>query len=256
MKKFCLTLIPIFAIILTTLLISCKKDDANPGPNNPGGGGGGGVLSGVTVSDIDSNKYNTVTIGSQVWMQENLKVSRYMNGDTIKTNLSDSAWQSTSSGAYAIYKNNPQNNSIYGKLYNWYAVADPRGLCPAGWHVPTDHDWQLLTKYLDPAADTTQCCSNTAGGKMKSTGTIQAGTGLWQDPNTEATNSSGFTGLPGGSRFVLGSYDNIGNYGYWWSSTEDPSSFAGTRSLGYDNGNSYPLNLGKALGFSVRCLKD
>jgi len=215
-----------------------------------------GGSTGGTVTDIDGNVYNTVTIGSQVWMKENLKTSKYRNGDVIPTNLPDSTWQNTSSGAYAIYNNDAANNTIYGKFYNWYAVADPRGLCPAGWHVPTDHDWQLLTKYLDPAADTTQCCSNNAGGKMKSTGTIEAGTGLWYSPNQDATNSSGFNGLPGGGRDGNGTYYYVGGYGYWWSSTEYSSTLAWYRLLSYGSGSSGRSNNAKTYGFSVRCLRD
>ena len=212
-----------------------------------------------SVTDSDGNIYETVAIGSQVWMKENLKTSKYRNGNPITTNLSDADWPFTTSGAYAIYNNDAANNTIYGKLYNWYAVADPRGLCPAGWHVPTDHDWQLLTKNLDPAADTTQDCSNTAGGKMKSTGTIQASTGLWQNPNTGATNSSGFTGLPGGSRSGSVSFNDVGTNGVWWSSRETTSSNAWYRYLLCYNGSSCRTNGGldfKSNGFSVRCLRD
>ncbi len=209
-----------------------------------------------SVTDGDGNTYTTVTIGSQVWMKENLKTSKYRNGNPIPTNLSDTDWENTTSGAYAIYNNDAANNTTYGKLYNWYAVADSRGLCPAGWHVPTDHDWQLLTKYLDPSADTSQCCSNIAGGKMKSTGTIEAGTGLWYSPNQDATNSSGFTGLPGGYRNGNVSYANIGNFGYWWSSTESPSTNAWYRGLYSYYGVSYRNGGTKAYGFSVRCLRD
>ncbi len=212
------------------------------------------------VTDIDDNLYNTVTMGDQVWMKENLTVSKYRNGDPITTSLSNTAWQNTTSGAYAIYNNEPANNTTYGKLYNWYAVADPRGLCPAGWHVPTDHDWQLLAKYLDPAADTTQCCSNVAGGKMKSTGTKQAGTGLWQNPNRDASNSSGFTGFPGGLRMTNSTFLQIGEVGIWWSSTESSPNEARSRSLvsddaflfRYNDGIGYP----KRHGYSIRCLQD
>jgi uncharacterized protein (TIGR02145 family) len=210
-----------------------------------------------SVTDVDGNSYNTVTIGTQVWMKENLKASKYRNGDAIPTNLDNAAWINTTTGAFAIYNNDAANNTTYGKLYNWYAVADPRGLCPAGWHVPTDHDWQILTKYLDPAADTTQCCSNTAGGKMKSTGTLQAATGYWQDPNTDATNSSGFTGLPGGGRAFNGPYFAFSQYGYWWSSTVGPNLNGWSRTLNNISSISYRyLYDYKTDGFSVRCLKD
>ena len=216
--------------------------------------------AGNTVTDIDGNIYQTVTIGTQVWMKENLKTTKYRNSDPIPTNLSNSAWSAATTGAYAIYNNDAANNTTYGKLYNWYAVADSRNLCPVGWHVPTDHDWQLLTKYLDPIADTTQIASNTAGGKMKSTGTIEAGTGLWYSNNQDATNSSGFTGLPGGYRnSSSGLYDFIGNTGFWWSSTESSTSAeaaAETHYLSFNIGFSVRNNAGKTYGFSVRCLRD
>ena len=229
---------------------------------NAAGTAYGNQISFTTASstnpvDADGNTYTTVTIGSQVWMKENLKTSKYRNGDAIPTNLSDAAWSGTTTGAYSIYNNDAANNSTYGKLYNWYAVADPRGLCPAGWHVPTDHDWNLLTKYLDPAADTSCIgCGNTAGGTMKSTGTIEAGTGLWLSPNTDANNSSGFTGLPGGGRNLNGTYLYFGYFGIWWSSTELPSPVAWYRYLGYNLGYSLRYDNAKTYGFSVRCLRD
>ena len=181
------------------------------------------LQNGIGPTDADGNTYTTVTIGSQVWMKENLKTSKYRNGNAITTNLTDIGWQNTTSGAYAIYNNDAANNTTYGKLYNWYAVADPRGLCPAGWHAPSDAEWTTLENFLGGA--------NGAGGKMKSTGTILTGTGLWQDPNTDATNSSGFTGLPGGYRLDFGAYTDFGYYGYWWSSTEASSTNAWYRVL-------------------------
>jgi uncharacterized protein (TIGR02145 family) len=210
-----------------------------------------------SVTDVDGNTYETVTIGTQVWMKENLKVSKYRNGDAIPTNLSNTVWQNTTSGAYAIYDNNLLNDSIYGKLYNWYAVADPRGLCPVGWHVPSDHEWNILTKYLDPLGDTTQCCSNVAGAKMKSLGNIEAGTGIWYAPNSDATNSTGYTGFPGGLRLLNGTFTNIGYIGYWWSSTEISSIQAWLRYLYRDGSGLTRANIyGKRSGYTVRCLKD
>ena len=210
----------------------------------------------TNLIDADSNIYKTIAIGSQVWMKENLRVSKFRNGSAIPTNLTDAAWQSTTSGAFAIYNNNIGNDTIYGKLYNWYAVADPRGLCPAGWHVPTEQDWQLLTKYLDQTADTSQCCSNSAGGKMKSIGTLQSASGLWQDPNAYATNISGFSGLPGGCRLYDGSYPFSGYYGHWWTSTEKTSVNAWRRFLGHEIGHINRSFEAKVSGYSVRCIKD
>lgn len=145
-------------------------------------------------------------------MKENLKVSKYRNRDFIPTNVSDSLWPSIRTGAYAILNNDLAKDSIYGKLYNWYTVVDPRGFCPEGWHVPTDHDWNILTKYLDPKADTgtvlinSQPNSTTAGGYMK------AVSYLWRGPNTGASNSSGFNALPGGQRNFSGDFWYIRNW--------------------------------------------
>ena len=170
-------------------------------------------------------------------MQQNLAVTKYRNGDPIPTGLSNTTWQNTTNGAYAIYNNDAANNTLYGKLYNWYAVNDSRGLCPIGWHVPSDAEWTTLETNLGG--------SSVAGGKMKST------TG-WSD----ATNESGFTGLPGGYRTSVGAYDVIGLYGYWWSSTEDGSSYAWFRVLNYLNSDVGRSDSNKRSGFSVRCVRD
>jgi uncharacterized protein (TIGR02145 family) len=173
-------------------------------------------------------------------MKQNLKVSKYRNGDSIPTNLSNSTWQNTTSGAYAIYNNTATNNSIYGKLYNWYAVADPRELCPTGWHVPSDAEWTTLENFLGG--------SSVAGGKMKSAnGWYGGGNG---------SNSSGFTGLPGGYRYSNGSFNNVGVYGFWWSSTQSSSPFAWYRFLNYFGAYSFRANDDSAAGFSVRCVRD
>jgi uncharacterized protein (TIGR02145 family) len=196
------------------------------------------------MTDQEGNSYKTIQIGTQVWMAENLKTTRYRDGSAITTGLSNNAWELTIAGAYAIYENNAANNTTYGKLYNWYAVADSRNLCPAGWHVPSDGEWTTLENFLGG--------STVAGGKMKTT------TG-WNDYNGQygkGTNESGFSGLPGGGRYGNGTYDAIGNFGNWWSSTEYSSANAGGRYLFYYYGFSYRLNFLKREGFSVRCLRD
>ena len=195
-----------------------------------------------TVTDIDGNTYNTVVIGTQEWMQENLKVSKYRNGDPIPTNLSNTTWQNTTSGAYAIYNDSTTNNSIYGKLYNWYAVADPRELCPVGWHMPSDSEWTTLENFLGG--------SLVAGGAMKAVST------LWLSPNTGATNSSGFSGLPGGYRSSNGSYFNVGNFGGWWSSTQASTTDAWYRGLNSNNGDVTRNDASERFGLSVRCVRD
>ncbi len=209
---------------------------------------------GSTVTDIDGNIYSTVIIGTQEWMQENLKTTRYKNGALIPTGLSDTLWQATTNGACADYDNDPTNTAIYGKLYNWYAVADPQGLCPTGWHEPEDWEWNVLVNSIDNSADTTCVgCSQSqfAGGAMKEIGLTH-----WLSPNTGATNSSGFSGFSGGIRNVNGSYDVIGFYGYWWSATQGSTANAYNRYLTNYYSNVFRFYDGKSYGFSVRCVKD
>ncbi len=193
-----------------------------------------------TVTDIDGNVYDTVVIGTQTWMVQNLKTTRYNDGTSIPTGLNDAAWEATTIGAYAIYDNIAANNSTYGKLYNWYAVNTGK-LAPAGWHIPTDAEWTVLTDFLG--------CAAVAGGNMKSA------TG-WQAPNTGATNSSGFAGLPAGYRYYNGTFDVIGYYGIFWSSTENFTNNAWYRSLSYSSSDAYRNNYNKAYGYSVRCVRD
>ena len=200
-----------------------------------------------TVTDIDGNVYNTVQIGTQCWTQSNLKTSRYRNGDSIPTGLSNSAWQSITSGAYAIYNNDPVNNGLYGKLYNHYAVTDSRGLCPIGWHVPSDGEWTTLENLLGGGS--------VAGGALKSTATQPISLG-WNSPNTGATNSSGFTALPGGIRDITGGFYSTPTQGYWWSSSLSFGSNAFYRFLYYDNSVIYSSDSSPTRGFSVRCVRD
>jgi uncharacterized protein (TIGR02145 family) len=196
-----------------------------------------------TVKDIDGNTYNTVLIGTQCWLRSNLKVSKYKNGDAITTELNNGTWSSTTSGAYTIYNNDNVNDAIYGKLYNWYAVADNRGLCPNGWHVPTDAEWTTLTNNLGG--------ESVAGDKMKSTGTT-----YWNSPITSATTESGFSALPGGCRINFGNFINIRDNAFFWSATENNSFSAFFRNLNSSIGNVSRDDLIKRFGFSIRCLKD
>lgn len=214
-----------------------------------------------TITDIDGNAYNIVQIGDQWWMAENLRVTKYRNGDAIPTGLSNTDWRNTSSGAYAIYPHseiegldsNEKVVAAYGKLYNWYAVDDLRGLCPEGWNVPSDEEWTMLTDYLDGLANNKLC-------KMKSTRTEPDLHPRWDSPNTGATNESGFSGLPGGYR-RLGRHSGvyfagIGEFGMWWSSTEYPIDHAWNRGLLYDFSHVGRLYFNKRDGFSIRCLMD
>jgi len=201
-----------------------------------------------SVTDIDGNIYNSVQIGSQCWTQSNLKVSKYRNGANIPTGLENTQWNTTSSGAYAVYGNDPMNENIYGKLYNWYTVSDSRGLCPTGWHVPSDGEWTTLIDFLGDAS--------VAGGMMKSTAT-QPTTSGWNSPNIGATNLSGFTGLAGGWRTSHGNFGDLGGVGNWWSSSFNYiSGGAWLRSLNNDSAAATRSAPHPRDGFSVRCLKD
>jgi uncharacterized protein (TIGR02145 family) len=214
--------------------------------------GGGGIVSnpgaGVT---FDGYTYSSIVLGNgQEWMAENLRTTTYANGDPIPNVPDGTQWSNLTTGAWVHYNNDSQYENPYGKLYNWYTVADPRNVCPTGWHVPSDAEWSTFINYLDPNADGGNN-GNTAGGKMKSTGTQ-----YWQSPNTDATNESGFSGLPGGLRGYSGAFHGIGGSGPWWSSTEGSTDSAWGRGLDYSNGNGGRGNANKAFGFSVRCLRD
>ena len=176
-------------------------------------------------------------------MSENLKVTKYKDGTAIPTGHSNSVWSNLSSGAYAVYDDDDVNTDTYGFLYNWYAVDDSRIIAPDGWHVPTDDEWTTLTDYLGG--------TSVAGGKMKETGTEH-----WGSPNTDATNESGFTALPGGYRFTSGGYIFQGYDGYFWSSTESNSNDAWCRLLLYDKSDVSRYNGNKKYGFSLRCVRD
>ena len=186
----------------------------------------------------------TVTMCNQTWMINNLNVSTYRNGDIIPQVTNSLTWGALSTGAWCWYNNDSATYaSTYGKLYNWYAVTDVRGLAPAGWHVPSDSEWTILESCLGGGS--------IAGGKMKETGTIH-----WLSPNTGATNSSGFTGLPGGTRYNDGVFNLINNYGFWWSTTPNAAIDAYFRFLVYNNGTVTRANFAKPDGFSVRCVRD
>ena len=203
-----------------------------------------GKLKGMSVRAVkDKTCAEDVTIGSQIWTRCNLSVTTYRNGDSIPQVTNPTQWTNLTTGAWCYYNNDPLTEPLYGKLYNWYAVNDPRGLAIDGYHIPTDYEWSLLTNYL--GGDTV------AGGKMK-----QTGIGYWNAPNTDATNESGFTGLPGGTRYDIGSYSDIGDFGYWWSSTESNTNYAWIRDLYNYSGGADRGSYSKKNGFSVRLVKD
>lgn len=205
------------------------------------GSGPGGNSPSMCI-DIDGNAYPTFTIGTQTWMAENLRVTKYRDGSAIPNVADNTIWAALITGAYCWYNNDQATNAKYGVLYNWYTVNDSRGLCPQGWHVPTDAEWTALTTYLGG--------TSVAGGKMKSV------SAFWISPNTDAINNSGFSGLPGGYRDDSGSFNDVGENGFWWSSTEYSSGIAWIRFLYYSYGYVIVVGTNMQDGFSVRCLRD
>ncbi len=214
-------------LLVSLLVVSCSSDDKSNSNNQ--------AASRPSVPVVASE----VQIGTQTWMTKNLNVSHYRNGDVIPQVTDDAQWINLTTGAWCYYGNNAANGSIYGKLYNWYAVNDPRGLAPLGWHVASDAEWNTIGIFLGG--------DGAAGGKMKSV------TG-WNPPNAAATNSSGFTGIPSGIR--SGTYVNMGNGVNFWSSSASSSSDAWFRTLSYSSSAMNRGNISKIWGESVRCIKN
>jgi uncharacterized protein (TIGR02145 family) len=214
-------------ILFTTLIISSCGD----------------ILDSEKDKRIDVKRNDGVIIGNQIWMIKNLDVTHYRNGDPIPEVKDSALWANLKTGAWCYYNNDHSMGAIYGKLYNWYAVNDSRGLAPLGWHIPSDSEWFILTTYLGG--------DGIAGGKMKEVGTYH-----WSSPNTGATNESGFNALPGGLRYYSGAFYNIGTNCNWWSSTESSSSLALDRILGYEVASIHRYEHYKENGFAIRCIKD
>jgi uncharacterized protein (TIGR02145 family) len=238
---------PSFLSSLVSILLfmySCEKKDDN------------------LVSDIDGNKYHTVTIGDQVWMVENLKTTRYSNGDLIPEVMSNTEWQQLTTGACCYYNEyeyitkygGTYTIPTYGRLYNWYAVKDSRKIAPDGWHVATSDEWNTLIKYAGG--------KDVAAGKLKETGTSH-----WSTKDDAATNTYGFNALPGGNCTRWGSFDGILTGGYWWTASDLDENLAYCNiiscfidGVGWDqklvSSISGPLENYKVCGLSIRCVKD
>jgi uncharacterized protein (TIGR02145 family) len=207
---------------------------------------------GQTSLTYDGRTYDLVEIGGQCWFADNLATDQYRNGDPIPTGLDNTTWQNTTIGAFAIYNNDPVNDATYGKLYNWYTTVDSRGLCPAGWHVPTDCEWMYLEGALGISIVEQQAeywRGINAGGALK-------GLTNWTSPNSGATNSTGFTALPGGYRDFDGTFSTVGSNGYWWSSSAFSSNVAWMRTLMYYDAYVYRYDTYQLNGFSIRCVRD
>jgi len=196
-----------------------------------------------TIDDIEGNVYNVITIGKQEWMGENLRTSKYNDGKPIPAVTDESSWAALTTPACCWYRNDEEAfKQTYGTLYNWYSVNTGK-LCPAGWHVPSDEEWNELMNYAGG--------EGVAGGKLK-----EPGTTYWVEPNHGATNDYGFTAFPGGFRYSDGKFYDFGFSGYWWSSTGYSQSRAFFRFIYYSETTLYRFNNSKKNGFSVRCLKN
>lgn len=236
MKKTDISWIFLVSVIISVMLINigCEKEDDEADELEP-------VES--TITDIDGNIYRTVTIGSQVWMAENLKTTTFLNGDPITIITDDSQWAGMTGSAYCNYGNDLDNGSTYGRLYNWYAVNDSRKIAPAGWHVASLEEWEVLIDYLGG--------EDVAGGKLK-----ERGNDHWEG-NTGSTNEFGFTALPGGGRYQYGVYNLLGYLAYWWSSTEHSTTRAKHLGITWNNQSISTFSPAeKYFGYSVRCVKD
>jgi uncharacterized protein (TIGR02145 family) len=223
-------------LIVLVAASSCKKDDTNPSPKPV-------ITPSNKVTDIDGNVYDTIKIGSQVWLMEDLKATHYRDGSSIPGVADSAQWSNLLTGASCSYNNDSNNEKIYGRLYNWYAVTNPAGISPVGWHIPTDSEWTILINYLGG--------QYAAGGEMKSEST------LWGASNVGATNSSSFTSIPAGTRYSRnGTFYDMGKYAYYWTST--PYNINGAFSIGIIDGSAgvYRYEYGKTSGFGCRCVKD
>lgn len=211
---------------------------------------------GAGVADVDGNAYQTVIINGHEWMAENLRTSKYANGDPIPNVIDNAQWSSLTTGAWAHYNNDSQYENIYGKLYNWYTTADARNVCPTDWHVPTDAEYTgRLIYYIDPSS-IGNSLSQTAGSKMKSVGSQN-----WACPNSDATNETGFSALAGGMRAENGLFNGVGWDATLWTSTEFdngaiPLTDAWYRQLSCSSGGAYRAITSKKRGWTIRCMKN
>lgn len=241
-KKILKTSVLITAIVI--VFSSCSKDDDNT--SNATNGKSTAVFNSIvtygTMTDQDGNVYKTVTIGTQIWIAENLRTTKYNDGSVIPNVTNNSGWAGLTTGAYCNYNNTSKADTIatYGRLYNWYAVNTGK-LAPKGWHVPTDEEWAQLTDYVGDD-----------GGKLKETDTTH-----WNSPNPEATNQTGFTALPGGGRSSFaGEFSSIGDYGYWWSAIGFIPNGAYGMKIFWASSSICMGDYSAGMGCSVRCVRD
>jgi uncharacterized protein (TIGR02145 family) len=227
-----------FCLVAISLILpsGCKKDSGTTPP--------------ASITDTDGNSYTSVTIGTQVWMVENLRTTKLSDGTPIPLVTDGNAWGALTTPGYCWYNNDEAAG--YGAIYNWQAALNA---CPAGWHLPTDEEWKIQERNLGmnntDANATGWRYSGLVGGSLKETGTSH-----WLNPAVGATNTSGFTALPGGNRDTDLGFLDLGNYGYFWSATQDGSPRAWYRRLNNDNAGVHRNSSRITIGYSVRCLKN
>ena len=224
------TLKNILNVFVTLMMVAtgCKDDDDQP--------------QRYALEDIDGNVYDAISIGAQIWMTDNLRVTKFNDGTLLTYANPDDDLMNLTSGSMSYYDDNPANASTYGALYNWHAVGSGK-LCPNGWHIPSDGEWNTLINFLGG--------EDVAGGHMKAIGTSH-----WNAPNQEATNNSGFTALPAGYLFDNGNYNSIGNITHWWTATENGAQEAFDRYVYFQNGKVVKGTYSKQVFYSCRCVKD
>ena len=243
LKAFLICLVSALLIALPT---GCKKTATN-------------VIEKGTVKDYEGNSYPTVKIGSQWWMAKNLKATKYNNGEQIGTTTpySLSITGATSPEYHWAYQGSESIAAIYGRQYTWYAATDSRNVCPAGWHVPSDTEWSVLTDYLAANGYGYQTSSNAISKSLAATSgwLMYAITGVPGNDQV-SNNRTGFGAMPGGLRLANGTYQNAGETAYYWSSTADIPALASYRLISFDINSVQVGNLPKESGMSVRCVKD
>jgi len=228
--------IPVLFIFMSVLIFAaCDNTEDNEEPTDPNKG---------TVKDVEGNTYPTIKIDDQWWMAENLTTTKFRGGDDIPNVTGQGEWANLQDAAYCNSGNDPVIAEDYGRLYNWHAVTDGRKICPEGWHVSNDDDWSTLIDFLGG--------NQVAGGKLK-----QTGNEYWNNPNSDATNESGFSALPGGVRNAnTGDFAGMGSTGSWWSASAQNADNGYAWGLTTINGAIAHYNLNKKSGLSVRCVKD
>jgi len=245
----------LFVFALSTAIVSCKKETSTPSTSTPSTSDTTKTTSnvssdgklGATISDVDGNTYKTVIIGDQQWMAENLNVTKFNDGTVIPNASLWLDWSENDTTGWCNYYNKAEYNAKHGKLYNWNVVSTlkngDKNVCPTGWHVPNNSEWEKLGVKLGGVF--------VAGGKIKVKGTAD-----WNSPNPDATNSSLFSAYPSGVRSSDGSFEGLGNVAQWWSTDEIDYRTANALSVYYVN-SQFSLYSGvKRSGSSIRCIKN